>query len=175
MTVELTHLDYLDDLRKHRVSFEEAATALKDPMAATGCAIQTIPWERRDSLPLVSLKEVGCWWWLTLKKTRLFESLAHVWQATERERYMKNTNRTDKDELRAEYKPSDFPEGFVRGKYADRLGKSSNIIVLKPEVAEVFPNEEAVDNALLSLIELARKTTRPTKRSTGCAKTPRAG
>jgi len=25
------------NLRKHKVSFEEAATALKDPMAATGC------------------------------------------------------------------------------------------------------------------------------------------
>jgi hypothetical protein len=32
-------------------------------------------------------------------------------------------------------------------------------------VAEVFPNEEAVNNALLSLIELARKTTSPTKGS----------
>lgn len=88
---------------------------------------------------------------------------------------MKNTKETDKDELRAEYKLSDFPEGFVRGKYAERLRKSSNIIVLKPEVAEVFPNEEAVNNALLSLIELAQKTTRPAKRSTGRAKTPRAG
>ncbi len=88
---------------------------------------------------------------------------------------MKNSKEADKDELRAEYRPSDFPEGFVRGKYAERLRKSSNIIVLKPEVAEVFPNEEAVNNALLSLIELAQKTTRPTKRSTGRTKTPRAG
>ena len=71
---------------------------------------------------------------------------------------MKKTSQTDKDELRAEYNRSDFPGGLVRGKYAERLRKSSNIVVLKPEVAEVFPNEEAVNNALLSLIELAKKT-----------------
>jgi len=88
---------------------------------------------------------------------------------------MKKISQTDKDELRAEYKQPDFPGGLVRGKYAERLRKSSNIVVLKPEVAEVFPNEEAVNSALLSLIELAQKTTRPTKRSTGRANRPRAG
>jgi hypothetical protein len=79
---------------------------------------------------------------------------------------MKKINQTDKDELRAEYKRSDFPGGLVRGKYADRIRESSNIVVLKPEVAEVFPNEEAVNSALLSLIALAQKTTCPNKRST---------
>ena len=78
---------------------------------------------------------------------------------------MKKSSRIDKDELRAEYKRSDFPEGLVRGKYAERLSKSTNVVVLKPEVAEVFPNEEAVNNALLSLIEIAQKVTRPTKGS----------
>ena len=81
----------------------------------------------------------------------------------------------DKDELRGEYKRSDFPGGLVRGKYAKRLRESSNVVVLKPEVAEAFPNEEAVNSALLSLIELARKTTRTTRRSTGHAKKLRAG
>ena len=80
---------------------------------------------------------------------------------------MKKVSQTDKDELRTEYKQSDFPEGFVRGKYASRIRESSNIIVLNPEVAEAFPNEEAVNSALKSLIELAQKTTRPKKRSTG--------
>ncbi len=64
----------------------------------------------------------------------------------------------DKDELRPEYKRTDFPGGLVRGKYAKRLKASSNVIVLMPEVAEAFPNEEAVNNALLSLINIAQKT-----------------
>ena len=78
---------------------------------------------------------------------------------------MKKDKELDKDELRAEYKRSDFPAGLVRGKYAERMRESSNIVVLRPEVAQVFPNEDAVNNALLSLIELAQKSTRPSRRS----------
>ena len=70
-------------------------------------------------------------------------------------------------DLRAEYKRGDFPGGFVRGKYAQRLRESSNIVVLKPEVAKAFPNEEAVNTALLSLIDLVEKTKHLTKRSAG--------
>jgi hypothetical protein len=54
---------------------------------------------------------------------------------------------------------------MVRGKYAERLRESSNVVVLKPEVAAVFSNEEAVNNALLSLIEIAKSSTHPRKRS----------
>jgi hypothetical protein len=82
---------------------------------------------------------------------------------------MKKDKEPDKDELRAEYGRSDFPGGLVRGKYAKRMRESSNIVVLKPEVAKAFPNEDAVNSARLSLIELAQKTTRPT-RSTGSPK-----
>ena len=85
---------------------------------------------------------------------------------------MKKDRESDKEELRAQYKRSDFPGGLVRGKYANRLREASNIVVLKPEVARVFPNEEAVNDALLSLIELAKRTTRPTKRPT---RTPKMG
>ena len=83
---------------------------------------------------------------------------------------MKKDKEPDKDELRVEYRRSDFPGGLVRGKYAKRLKESSNIIVLRPEVAQAFPNEEAVNKALLSLIDIAHKTTRPIRHSTGRAK-----
>jgi len=75
-----------------------------------------------------------------------------------------------KDELRGEYKPSDFPDGLIRGKHAKRIKKSSNIVVLTPEVADFFPNEEAVNSALLSLINLANKSARKKKNSTTHAK-----
>ncbi len=88
---------------------------------------------------------------------------------------MKRVKQINKDELRAGYKLSDFPGGFIRGKYASRLRKSSNIVVLRPEVAEAFPNEESVNKALLSLIDVARKTTRLTRRSTRTAKKQAAG
>lgn len=73
---------------------------------------------------------------------------------------MKKDNTYKNDELRDDYKLSDFSAPLVRGKYAERLRESSNVIMLKPEVAEVFPNEEAVNSALLSLIKLAQTTMR---------------
>jgi len=88
---------------------------------------------------------------------------------------MKKVTQTNREELRPEYKLSDFTGGLVRGKYANRLRKSSNIVVLRPEVAEVFLNEEAVNKALLSLIDVAQKTTRLKKRTTGRSKKVRAG
>ncbi|MBM4026818.1 MAG: hypothetical protein FJ280_15655 [Planctomycetes bacterium] len=88
---------------------------------------------------------------------------------------MKKARRTQTDELRAEYKRSDFPQGFVRGKYAARLRESSNVVVLDPEVARAFPNQEAVNRALRSLIEIAKKTACPANHSTTRAKRRRAG
>ncbi|MFP4086795.1 MAG: hypothetical protein ACLFUL_08370 [Desulfobacteraceae bacterium] len=73
---------------------------------------------------------------------------------------MKKDKDISKNELRKEYQRSDFPDGFARGKYYERMRKSSNIVVLRPEVAEVFPNEDAVNEALLSLIEVAKKSTK---------------
>jgi hypothetical protein len=55
------------------------------------------------------------------------------------------------------------------------MRESSNIVVLKPEVANAFPNEEAVNSDLLSLIELAHKATRIKKYTTELAKKPRTG
>ncbi len=60
------------------------------------------------------------------------------------------------DELRPEYKRSDFGE-IVRGKYAARLAAETNVVVLEPEVAKAFPNDKAVNDALRSLIKVARE------------------
>ena len=76
---------------------------------------------------------------------------------------MKKAKKTEEDDLRPEYLRSDFRGPLVRGKYAKRLQESSNIVVLRPEVAKAFPNEEAVNSALLSLMELAKKATRTTR------------
>ena len=83
---------------------------------------------------------------------------------------MKKARKTEKNEFRPEYKRSDFTGPLVRGKYVKRLRETSNIVVLKPEVAEAFPNEESVNSALLSLMKLAQTTTRLTKRSSGRSK-----
>ncbi len=60
-------------------------------------------------------------------------------------------NETDPDML-DEY---DFSKG-VRGKYVDRFAKGSNVVVLDPDVAEVFPDSESVNQALRALAEIIR-------------------
>lgn len=69
---------------------------------------------------------------------------------------MKKAN--DKDELRPEYRQEDLGKG-ERGKYYQAYKEDHNIVLLRPEVAKVFPSDEAVNDALLSLIEVAQNTT----------------
>jgi hypothetical protein len=73
------------------------------------------------------------------------------------------------DELRPEYKREDLGVG-VRGKYFEDYSKGTNLVLLSPEVAKVFPTAEAVNDALRSLINLAEKSTGRTSRSTGSPK-----
>jgi hypothetical protein len=73
------------------------------------------------------------------------------------------------DDLRPEYKREDLGVG-VRGKYYESYQKSTNLVLLSADVAKVFPNEEAVNETLRSLIDLAQKSTGLTRRSTGRAK-----
>jgi hypothetical protein len=60
------------------------------------------------------------------------------------------------DELRPEYKRSDFGT-LVRGKYVERLRATSNVVVIDPEIAGLFPNAAAVNAALRSLAEIAKR------------------
>jgi hypothetical protein len=76
------------------------------------------------------------------------------------------------DELRPEYKRSDFGK-LVRGKYYQRVMASSNIVVLDSEIAAVFPNSASVNRALHSLVQVAQKASGLTRRSTGRAKAAR--
>ena len=48
-------------------------------------------------------------------------------------------------------KEYDFSKG-IRGKYAERFDKVTNLVLLEPEVAKYFPTAKAVNRALKSLI-----------------------
>ena len=67
------------------------------------------------------------------------------------------------DELRPEYKREDLGVG-VRGKHFESYSKGTNLVLLSPDVAKVFTTEEEVNEALRSLISLAKKTTGRTRR-----------
>ena len=78
------------------------------------------------------------------------------------------------NELRAEYKRSDFKK-LERGKYYERIRASSNVVVLDPEVAAAFPNSAAVNKALHSLLEVAETVSGRTSGSTRPARLRRSG
>lgn len=57
------------------------------------------------------------------------------------------SNNDPAPEMLEEY---DFSEG-VRGKYVGRFAQGANVVVLDPDVAEVFADSESVNQALRAL------------------------
>ena len=64
-------------------------------------------------------------------------------------------NKKMTDDLRPEYDLSKL-KGGVRGKYAKRFHQGTNLVLLSPDVAKYFPNEQAVNAALKSLVGIAK-------------------
>ena len=69
------------------------------------------------------------------------------------------------DELREEYRREDLGRG-VRGRFYREFTKGTNLVLLRPEVAQAFPTAEAVNDALQSLIDVAARAAGQPKRST---------
>ena len=87
---------------------------------------------------------------------------------------MKKGSRKPTDELRPEYKRSDFGT-LVRGEYAQRVAEATNVVVLEPQVARAFPNDRAVNKALRGLLRGRKGSARSTTRSTRTRRERRVG
>lgn len=66
-------------------------------------------------------------------------------------------------ELRSEYKKSDLGRG-VRGKYYGDFTAGTNLVLLSPDVASIFKDEKSVNDALRSLVNLARESVKHAER-----------
>lgn len=64
-----------------------------------------------------------------------------------------------RDGLRREYDLSKL-KGGVRGKYIARYRAGTNLVLLSPDVAEYFRDEESVNSALRTLIRAAKRPLR---------------
>jgi hypothetical protein len=70
---------------------------------------------------------------------------------------MKKKSKDDKsDDLRPEYDLRELLKEGVQGKYADRFQEGTNLVLLDTDVAEAFPNDEAVNEALRLVIKLTK-------------------
>jgi len=70
-----------------------------------------------------------------------------------------------KDEMRREYKRSDFAR-LERGKFYAEVAKGTAVAMLEPPIAKAFPTSKAVNEALHGLLALTEQTSRITMRST---------
>jgi hypothetical protein len=66
----------------------------------------------------------------------------------------KATKTRHKQDLLKEY---DFSQG-IRGKYYKRFLEGSNVAVIDAELAKIFPDSKSVNQALRSLVTIARKS-----------------
>src|SRR5712692_9050676 len=75
--------------------------------------------------------------------------------ANENNMKKKTEKRERRDELRREYDLSKL-KGGIRGKYTARFRAGTNLVLLSPDVAEHFPDEQSVNTALRGLIHGAK-------------------
>ena len=145
--------------RKHGVSFEEAVSVfaelssftIPDPVHSHGePRYLLLGWGYPTS-------DV-CWSCPIRNEVRPFESSTRGGQAVARRECMKKVKTEVREpEMRAEY---DF-RGGVRGKYAARFARGTNIVILEPDVAARFPDAKAVNDALRALAAVADRKARP--------------
>ena len=66
-------------------------------------------------------------------------------------------NNNMEDELQAEYDFSQM-KGGVKGKYVEQYRTGTNLVRLAPDVAQAFPDEAAVNEALRMLMNVAKRS-----------------
>jgi len=76
---------------------------------------------------------------------------------------MQKVGRKTKDELQPEYDFANMPGG-VKGKYVERYRQGTNLALLDRDVAEVFPTDEAVNEALRVVLKAGERLPRNVSR-----------
>jgi uncharacterized DUF497 family protein len=140
-----------ENLKSHGVDFREAATIFDDPLSTTFPDTDHSVGERR--FLIIGMSAPGRI--LVVSNTETGDTIRII------NDFMKKRNRVFVDDMRPEY---DFAsmKGGVRGKYARRARARTNIVLIEPDVADAFPTEKAVNEALKGVLNTTRAV-----RSTG--------
>ncbi len=75
----------------------------------------------------------------------------------------KGLGETTEDELCPEYDLSQLGRG-VRGKYYEQAKAGTNLVLIEPDLAKAFPDQESVNRALRLLVTTASDATRASRR-----------
>ncbi|WKZ12924.1 MAG: hypothetical protein QY320_02780 [Gammaproteobacteria bacterium] len=60
------------------------------------------------------------------------------------------------DDIRSEYSPELIKSG-VRGKYAKQYREGTNVVLIDPDLHQLFPDSAAVNRALRDYVEKRRR------------------
>ena len=145
------------NLRKHGVSFAEAVTVFGDPLSMNMPDPDHSKGNNGSSFSACQIV-FACWSCPTPRGDRERELLVPGWQLDMNESNMNKSkvkarpHSSDEDTMRPEY---DFSKA-VRGVTAARYAEGTNLVLLDPDVAEIFPSARAVNEALRTIARLSR-------------------
>jgi len=156
------------NLRKHRISFEDAATVFLDPLALTfpdpdhsrgriERSQSAVPADSR--LYSCRIASAGTASESSARGRRPEESIGNMKKAS-----AKGID----DDLRPEYDLSQL-KGGVRGKYYLQATAGTNLVLIERELADVFPDSESVNRALRLLVNTAAAAAGTARRRPGAS------
>lgn len=137
------------NLRKHRVSFDEAITVFADPLRST-VSDEEHSLDEQRFISIGQSTRGRILFVVTLKPTLLCASLARASPLRPSESNMKKSAKLDP---LAERPDLDFSKG-VRGRYTNLLAKGTNLAIIDPALHPYFPDSESVNRALRAFLAI---------------------
>ncbi len=127
--------------------------ARHDPLSITISDPDRIVDEERFLIVGVSGKG-GCWLWFILLETSEFgSSVPDLRPGMKDATVKKSVSKRKAPEMRADY---DF-SGGVRGKYAEKYERGTNVVLIDAELTDAFPDSKSVNDALRALVAIAAR------------------
>ena len=164
MQFEWDHQKAHYNFRKHAITFEEASTVFYDPLSATFADPDHSIGEFRFITIGFSNKNRLLAWIPMLRNQTDFELSVHEQLRWAKGKSMKARKNKATDDLRPDY-DFDYSKG-VRGKYHQQLmDVGSNIVIIDPDLASIFHDSAAVNEALRLLLTFTKSAQQFTKRS----------
>jgi len=107
---------------------------------------------------------IDFWSFVKPSEAVIFELSVREKQHERNEKSMKKA-KLKVEELRPEYKLSDFKSKGIRGKYLKSYREGTNLVLLDTDVASAFPTDKSVNDALRVVMSAAAPIRRRTTRS----------
>jgi uncharacterized DUF497 family protein len=153
------------NLKKHGVSFPKAVTVFGDPLSMNMPDPDHLEGENRFIVMGTSNRHRLLVLSYTDRppRTRIISArLATRYERNNMKKSKKGAGPagSDEDTMRPEY---DFSKA-VRGVTAARYAQGTNVVLLDPDVAEIFPDTRAVNEALRTMMRVTRTTLRKRSR-----------